>query len=305
MKNSKWKTLVAGTLAGVLAFALVATASAAVGSALLNANYNDIKITLDGTRITPVDANGNAVEPFAVNGTTYLPVRAVGQALGLEVGWDQATTTVSLTSAKASEQGLDPRIAGRWQMNVDFADMFEEELDNMGMDAMRLSSFVITMNFDFKSDGTYTCELDTDAFQTTMDTMKSEMRDGFTKYIEDMIAAQGADMTIDEFFELSGTTLDEALDEAFSAEDVASTADELAGEGNYETKDGKLYLSDGLDYHVDPQVYYTYAIDEDSLYLLRGVGTDEDEFAEFFPIRLVRLGQDSPAKPGRKPIKTR
>ena len=187
--------------------------------------------------------------------------------------------------------GADKAIVGKWQMSLDMVDMLNEELSGMGMeDAMQLSSFVITMNFDFKSDGTYTCELDTDAFQTTMDTMKSEMRDGFTKYIEDMIAAQGADMTIDEFFELSGTTLDEALDEAFSAEDMASMADELAGEGNYETKDGKLFLSDGLDYRVDPEVYYTYTIDGDSMSFLSGVGTDEDEFAEFFPLQLTRVG---------------
>lgn len=187
--------------------------------------------------------------------------------------------------------GADKEIVGKWQMSMDMVDMLNEEFANMGMeDAVQLSSFVVTMNFDFKSDNTYTCELDAAAFQTTMDTMKAEMRDGFTKYIEDMIAAQGADMTVDEFFELSGTTLDEALDEAFSAEDMASVADELAGDGNYETKDGKLFLSDGLDYKVDPEVYYTYTIDGDSMSFLSGVGTDEDEFAEFFPLQLTRVG---------------
>lgn len=58
--------------------------------------YNDIKIAVDGVIITPKDANGNVVEPFTFNGTTYLPVRAIGDALGKEVTWDGETKTVYL-----------------------------------------------------------------------------------------------------------------------------------------------------------------------------------------------------------------
>ncbi len=58
--------------------------------------YRDIKIVIDGNAITPTDANGNPVEPFIMDGTTYLPVRAVANAFGKEVGWDDATNTVSL-----------------------------------------------------------------------------------------------------------------------------------------------------------------------------------------------------------------
>lgn len=61
-------------------------------------NYNDIKITLNGAAITPKDANGNTVEPFIIDGTTYLPVRAVAEAIGLYVNWDGDTNTVKLSS---------------------------------------------------------------------------------------------------------------------------------------------------------------------------------------------------------------
>lgn len=56
--------------------------------------YNDIKIVVNGSEITPKDVNGNIVEPFIIDGTTYLPVRALANALGEEVSWDQATSTV-------------------------------------------------------------------------------------------------------------------------------------------------------------------------------------------------------------------
>ena len=61
--------------------------------------YNDIKISLNGQNIQPYDANGNKVEPFIIEGTTYLPVRAVGDALGLNVEWDAQNQTVLLSNS--------------------------------------------------------------------------------------------------------------------------------------------------------------------------------------------------------------
>ncbi len=62
--------------------------------------YNNIKITLNGQKIQPKDVNGNDVEPFIIKGTTYLPVRAVASALGINVYWDGSTNTVALSNQK-------------------------------------------------------------------------------------------------------------------------------------------------------------------------------------------------------------
>ena len=72
------------------------------GSKKLDVAYRDIKIALDGRRIDLKDAAGNTVEPFVSEGTTYLPLRAVASALGLTVGWDGATSTVTLDGKPAS-----------------------------------------------------------------------------------------------------------------------------------------------------------------------------------------------------------
>ncbi|MBQ3038529.1 MAG: hypothetical protein IJD30_05065, partial [Clostridia bacterium] len=56
--------------------------------------YNNIKIFIDGGEIVPKDANGNIVEPFIMNGTTYLPVRAISNAFDKDVEWDGATQSV-------------------------------------------------------------------------------------------------------------------------------------------------------------------------------------------------------------------
>lgn len=98
MKKWNLRSFVSGVLATVLCVGLIGTASASIGQRTMVADYQNIRITLDGKEITPTDANGNVVEPFSVDGTTYLPVRAIGNALGLGVDWDGSTGTVVLST---------------------------------------------------------------------------------------------------------------------------------------------------------------------------------------------------------------
>lgn len=65
--------------------------------------YNDIKVTLDGKPVELKDATGKTIEPFTYNGTTYLPVRAVANLLGVNVKWDGDTSTIYLGEAKYFE----------------------------------------------------------------------------------------------------------------------------------------------------------------------------------------------------------
>ena len=75
---------------------LTTTVFATIGSKTAELIYNNIKVVINGKEVTPTDANGNAVEPFIIDGTTYLPVRGIASALGLNVGWDAETNTVTL-----------------------------------------------------------------------------------------------------------------------------------------------------------------------------------------------------------------
>lgn len=60
--------------------------------------YRQVSIVIDGKQLIPTDVNGNATEPFIIDGTTYLPVRAVANALGLKVEWLAASSTIKLSS---------------------------------------------------------------------------------------------------------------------------------------------------------------------------------------------------------------
>ncbi len=93
MRKHRLHDIVLGMLLMALVMGLAIPALAATVKTI-EANYMDIKLVVDGVPITPKDANGKEVEPFAFEGTTYLPVRAVGEALGKDVKWDGETKTV-------------------------------------------------------------------------------------------------------------------------------------------------------------------------------------------------------------------
>lgn len=88
-----------GLVAGILAGTMIVLGIPALASSVSKTAeifYNNIKIYVDGAEIVPKDANGNIVEPFIMNGTTYLPIRAVASAFGKEVEWDGKTQSAYL-----------------------------------------------------------------------------------------------------------------------------------------------------------------------------------------------------------------
>lgn len=56
-----------------------------------------IKIVINGTLIEPKDVSGKVVNPFLIDGTTYVPVRAITEALGKKIDWDGETRTIYIT----------------------------------------------------------------------------------------------------------------------------------------------------------------------------------------------------------------
>ena len=57
---------------------------------------------LNGSKQTLQDSQGNPIYPISYNGSTYLPIRAIGETMGLTVDWDSATQTVDLVGEVAS-----------------------------------------------------------------------------------------------------------------------------------------------------------------------------------------------------------
>ena len=85
-----------------LLLALVLMVSAAASGLLTRTQldaYTGVTVVLDGEVIDYTYDNGTKPDAFLVDGVTYLPVRAISEALGLDVEWDGSSATVTLTSS--------------------------------------------------------------------------------------------------------------------------------------------------------------------------------------------------------------
>lgn len=105
-----------GMITGVVIGSIIAggTVYAKSGTESIQVMYDNIKIFMDGEEVTPKDGNGQSVEPFIYNGTTYLPVRAVSNAIGKEVSWDGVEKVIYLGAKPGNvENWLD--VCGPYQ----------------------------------------------------------------------------------------------------------------------------------------------------------------------------------------------
>jgi hypothetical protein len=93
MNKERIKGVVIGFILTALLFSAV-TVFASDGIRNISVTFRNIRLVVNGELITPRDGAGNIVEPFIFEGTTYLPVRAVGEAFGMPVEWDGNTSTV-------------------------------------------------------------------------------------------------------------------------------------------------------------------------------------------------------------------
>ena len=94
MKKKLFKSLLV-TLAVVGIFSVGVFAGSNMQAITAYLNYG---ITVEYNDVDQVmyDANGGRVYPITYNNTTYLPVRAVSNMLGVNVNWDEATQHVLL-----------------------------------------------------------------------------------------------------------------------------------------------------------------------------------------------------------------
>jgi hypothetical protein len=84
-------------------------------TAYLNQN---IGFNINGTAFVPKDANGNKLAPIVYNDTTYLPVRALSEALKAPVYYDSATgiITIGTPTSSTPAPGTGSGTADEWVM---------------------------------------------------------------------------------------------------------------------------------------------------------------------------------------------
>jgi len=88
-----------GFIAGILVVLLLLPMSTAFGAPTWTSRditvlQGGIRTVVNGQEVTLRDAQGRVVEPMIFQGSTFVPLRAISEALGYPVDWNGATTTV-------------------------------------------------------------------------------------------------------------------------------------------------------------------------------------------------------------------
>lgn len=90
MKFQRLKDMIFGAVVASMVLGSGTVAFAKVANTSIPVSFSNIKIMIDGKQLN------TSKEPFTYNGTTYLPVRAVAEAVGKDVTWDGTTKAVYL-----------------------------------------------------------------------------------------------------------------------------------------------------------------------------------------------------------------
>lgn len=96
MKMQRAKDLATGAIISALVVGVTPVALAKTGLVNIPVQYSNIKVVVDGNELS------TSKEPFIYDGTTYLPLRAVAEAVGKEVSWDNSAKVAYLGAKLAT-----------------------------------------------------------------------------------------------------------------------------------------------------------------------------------------------------------
>ena len=102
----------AGVLTAVVLGTLTVSAFAAGG--FLTLTVSPIRVIVNGEEFHPRDAQGNEVYIFQSQGTTYVPLRALSEAYGLEVRYDARRNMASVSGSVQAPAGSENDFLAVW-----------------------------------------------------------------------------------------------------------------------------------------------------------------------------------------------
>ena len=237
-----------------------------------------------------------AGESYALPET--LTVTVGGTALTEGYTWDPATGTLRIDPAYitgdiAISGTATESIVGAWTGTVDITDYVTDTMaatDASMASYFTFSDLAMDLTMTFTAEGTCSMEFDQESVEALVSKMLEQMRPGLEKLLEETLAAQGLDMSLEEFLEMSGMSLDDMMAEMTA--ELSFTEDmleDLNQSGKYQVKDGCLWISEDLDSEIDEDDYQLYTIENGVLTIDLAEGDDDKEVAFLFPLTLTRV----------------
>lgn len=120
------KKLLKGYILGILTMALLIPSMAVIANNTrdISATFRNIRIFVDGEEFVPRDAHGNHVEPFLVDGSVFMSLRAASEIAGLVPSWDGENAFVHLNSEHGHVE-IDPGLQiDTWLNHMPIADQY-------------------------------------------------------------------------------------------------------------------------------------------------------------------------------------
>lgn len=215
-------------------------------------------------------------------------------------------------------------LVGTWEGQVDITELALKEIDEamsplssslsgnreLPLVADYVDNLILGYTMVFNEDGSYS----TQVTQEDINAIAESLKPGFSDYLRQLyfvllcetLAQMGVSQEINSIEELEnflGITMDEAMYEALGMDldefvevqmdesfKDAQIAEQFNSSGNFENKDGKLYLSAGPEYAVDPAYYDLYELEGDTLTLNFGNAPEENEnSAILYPLVLHKV----------------
>ena len=185
--------------------------------------------------------------------------------------------TLAMLTALLAGCGSDDskKLIGSWVGTLSLADAGEDLDDDLAelQEMMDISKLQVDMSLVLREDGTYSMSITPESAEIAIDVMIVEMKPYLEKMIEDQLAAEGINMTLDEFFEASGYTLDDLIEESLDRDEVINSMTEgSAREGQYKASDGKLYFSDSVNQEPSKTECESYSFEGETLLLTEDMG---------------------------------
>ena len=218
--------------------------------------------------------------------------------------------------------GAKSDIVGTWRGKVDMTEYIISKGDadigavlsdqgvDMPLDSIGnyLTEFAPVCTYVFREDGTYTFTMDEASMQLVLEAYQAGVEAYFRYFYAQVLCQTLVELGmaeqvngVEELEAILGVSLDEAISEMVGMElrdfigqivdEELGTAQEMAGkinrEGKYKAKDGKLWMSSGLEYDVDPELYDLYSISGSTLTIEAGT-VSQGEVALVYPLVLQK-----------------
>ena len=195
----------------------------------------------------------------------------------------------------------DRRFVGKWETTYDIGeyinDVFSEQTNKLesGLDEyFEVEEFEIKVWVEFNDDGTYKVWYDKKVFKNSLNSYVRTVKEGMKQYFKDYLEEYEVDMSVDELFRESGLDLDLLINEMLNKDNLIKSLENKTEEGNFSSKDGKLYMSGSLRSEISEKDYETYEFNSSDEFVLTKASEDSvfelGDDVDLFPLTFSRAG---------------